>query len=223
MSFQPADSMSLALFSGFCALMLGLIVYAFHKAQVAHKFLYVFLAYVVLLSAAAASGLVRDHVLPAAPLLFASLFLLALIYAFSSAGARIAGHFSVAALVGFQGFRLPLELILHRWVEVGTIPATMSWNGQNLDILSGIAALALMPIAGRSRVIAWVFQVLGFALLMNVLRVVILSSPFPFSWNLENPLQLAMYFPYVLIAPLFVAPALFGHLVLARKLLGATN
>jgi hypothetical protein len=53
---------------------------------------------------------------------------------------------------------------------------------------------------------------------VNVLRVVVLSSPFPFAWPLANPLQLALYFPYVLIAPLFVGAALAGHLVAFRAL-----
>jgi hypothetical protein len=30
------------------------------------------------------------------------------------------------ALVAFQGFRLPLELVLHSWVAQGVIPSTMT-------------------------------------------------------------------------------------------------
>lgn len=219
MSFQPADSFSLALFAAFCVLMAGLIFCAFKKAKVNLKFYFIFAGYIFLISALVLSGLLRQHTIPLLPLLFFTLIIMAIAFAFSSAGARIASTFSLAALIGFQGFRFPLELILHHWVAVGTIPSTMSWNGQNFDIVSGILSLATMPFVSQSRALAWRVQILSFALLINVMRVVILSSPFPFSWPLENPLQLALYFPYVLIAPLFVAPALFGHLVIFRKLL----
>lgn len=104
--------------------------------------------------------------------------------------------FSLTSFVGFQVFRLPLELLLHHWANHGTIP----W-------------------VSRFRWIAWSTQLVGLALLINVVRVVVMSSPFPFSWQLENPLQLVMYFPYALIGPLFVGVALAGHLLTFRKLL----
>ena len=37
--------------------------------------------------------------------------------------------------------------------------------------------------------------------------------------TVKNPIQLIMYFPYALIAPLFVMPALIGHIITIRILL----
>lgn len=218
MNFQAADNLSLILFSLFSLFMLGLIVYAFQKAQVAKKYYGVFAVYLFGLSALVISGVVSAHIIPAVPMLFVISMLLAISFACCSVGYQIAHHFSLAALVGFQSFRLPLELVLHRWAQTGTIPETMTWTGQNFDIITGVSSLVLFSLVNRHRVFAWIFQIVGFGLLLNVLRVVIMSSPFPFSWPLENPLLLALYFPYVLIVPLFVAPALFGHIVLFRKL-----
>ena len=124
----------------------------------------------------------------------------------------------VVWLVGLQTFRLPLELILHHWAEIGTIPKTMTWTGSNIDIVAGIVALLFTPLLRFHKKLVWVPQLIGFFLLLNVLRVVLMSSPFPFSWELETPLLLAMYFPYVLIAPLFVLPAFMAHLLLFKKL-----
>ena len=52
---------------------------------------------------------------------------------------------------------------------------------------------------------------IGFALLANVARVVVMSSPLPFAWGVEPPLQLGMHLPYALIVPICVGGALAGH------------
>lgn len=42
----------------------------------------------------------------------------------------------------------------------------MTWSGENLDIIRGTTAAALAPLARRPAV-AWVANVIGFALLEN--------------------------------------------------------
>jgi hypothetical protein len=120
--------------------------------------------------------------------------------------------------VAFQGFRLPLEIVLHWWVEDGTIPATMTWSGSNFDIVSGIVAIVAAPWANR-RAIAWCANIVGIVLLANVARVALFSLPVPFGWNVSPPLMLAMHLPYAWIVPICVAGALCGHIVLTRALL----
>ncbi len=129
----------------------------------------------------------------------------------------------VAWLLAFQGFRLPLELVLHSWVEQGVIPSTMTWTGANWDILSGIVALGLAPFCRRSRAAAWVGNLVGFLLLLNVGRVAVLSAPVPFGWKDVTPkLELPLHLPYALIVPVCVGGALIGHLALTRALLRPT-
>lgn len=125
------------------------------------------------------------------------------------------------ALVAFQGFRLPLEIVLHWWVADGTIPATMTWSGSNVDIVSGVVAIVAAPWA-RHRGVAWLANIVGIVLLANVARVAVLSSPVPFGWNVSPPLTLAMHLPYAWIVPVCVAGALCGHIVLTRALLTRT-
>jgi hypothetical protein len=122
-------------------------------------------------------------------------------------------------LIAFQGFRLPLELVLHSWVRQGVIPESMTWNGSNWDILSGIAALALAPLSLRSKVAAQAANMIGFVLLVNVGRVAVLSSPVPFGWQDVTPkLLLPYHLPYALIVPVCVGGALAGHVILTRAL-----
>lgn len=178
-----------------------------------------FLTFVVLFSLIVASGAPSNYFLPVVPLLLIGNLLLCVWFSFSVYGLALATCFSLQALIGFQCFRIPLEIILHHWSDLGTVPETMTWTGQNYDIVSGLAALFLFPFVQRRQFVAWIPSCLGLLLLINVLRVVVMSAPFSFSWSLERPLQLIMYMPYALIVPLCVAPALIGHLVVLRILL----
>jgi hypothetical protein len=174
------------------------------------------------------SGVLSTHPMPALPLYMAVNNLVALGLGLSAVGGWLSRGLPLAALVAFQGFRLPLELVLHDWARQGTIPETMTYSGQNLDILSGLCALVAAPLASRSRAAAWIANLVGCALLANVARVAILSSPLPFAWAVTPRLRLAEHLPYALIVPLAVSAALFGHVVLTRALLsrpatGATS
>lgn len=126
-------------------------------------------------------------------------------------------------LVGFQGFRLPLELVLHTWANSNTIPRTMTWDGANFDIISGVVALVAAPLAGKHRGVAWAANIIGLVLLLNVGRVAVMSSPLPFAWKVEPPLLLGLYLPYAWIVPVCVAGALAGHIVLTRALLRSSE
>lgn len=162
------------------------------------------------------TGAVLDNFMLAMPFLGLS-NLAAVALATSPLGRRLA-TLPAAWLVGFQAFRLPLEVVLHSWGDQGSIPMTMTWSGSNLDVFAGIAALLAAPFAER-RAVAWLFSVVGLGLLLNVMRVAVLSAPFPFSWGQEPPLLLPAFVPLYLIVPVCVAGALCGHLVLIRKLL----
>jgi hypothetical protein len=126
---------------------------------------------------------------------------------------------SLPALVAFQGFRLPLELVLHSWVAQGVIPETMTWSGRNWDIISGVLALVAALFCRRSIVWAWIANLVGLVLLVNVMRVAVLSSAVSFGWPVTPKLELIYHLPYALIIPVCVGGALIGHIALTRALL----
>ena len=218
MTFIPADSISLVIFLILSFLMLAMILLGFKKIKPGIKGPAIWAGYFIIFNVVVLSGLPAKHIIPIVPLLFISLLGLYIYLALSEVGTKTVATFSPAVLIGFQVFRLPLELVLHQWASVGTVPVTMTWTGQNFDIVTGVLSLISIPFLKGSRKLASTVNVIGFLLLLNVLRVVVMSSPLPFSWPLENPLQLIFYYPYCLIAPLFVGPALFGHIVAFRKL-----
>lgn len=145
--------------------------------------------------------------------------------ALSPLGRRFAERVPVAALVGFQSFRLPLELVLHSWYEQGVMPVQMTYAGDNLDIVTGCLALVTGLLlwrgrAGRGSVLA--FNVVGLGLLLNVMSVAIRSLPGPLrAYAADPPLLLPLQAPYTWIVSICVAGALFGHVVALRWWLGA--
>lgn len=219
-TFIPASNFSLFTFLVLAVITIGTIIYGAYKVDrsLSKKISIFLLIWIAVLSAVVQSGVLKDHLIPAVPMFFAFIGLGAVFFGMSPWGLKLA-TLPIWTLVLFQCFRLPLELILHSWATQGTIPATMTWTGQNFDIITGLLALVVIFKPLRNQNIYWIFNSIGFLLLLNVLRVAVMSSPLPFSWNLDNPLQLVLYMPYALIGFVFVWSALAGHIILTRALL----
>jgi hypothetical protein len=180
-------------------------------------------AWLVVTAVVSASGVLEAPGLPPRALVFmAGTNLVAVIFACSRAGTRLVVGLPVAALVGFQAFRLPLELVLHRWYVEGVLPVQMTYAGRNFDIVSGILGLAIglwLWRRGPSRPLVWLFNLVGLGLLLTVGSIAVLSSPVPFrTFMNEPPVLLVFQAPYGWIVPMCVAPALAGHLLVFRWL-----
>jgi hypothetical protein len=171
----------------------------------------------------AASGAFRqwDRVPPPFALLVLAILLLGARLAFSGLGRQVATHVPLWALVGIQAFRLPLELAMHALVDRGIMPAQMSYSGLNFDIVTGataiiVAALVATGRGGRRLVMGW--NLLGLALLINIVTVAILSTP-RFAYFGQDRLNVFVtYPPFVWLPAVMVLAALAGHLVIFRAL-----
>jgi len=221
-SFVRPSLVSTGVFLGICATVVALVLTGIARVAPAWRSRAVAVAAGWLALTAAAAYGIRGAELAVIPF-FAASNLAAVALALSPVGKRLA-TLPVVALVGFQVFRLPLEMVLHDWYLGGSIPVQMSWSGQNIDVLSGIVAAALAALALRielpSRAL-WGFQALGLGLLVNVARIAVQSAPTPLRQFPEDPpLLLAWFVPYTWIVTVCVAGALAGHLVLLRKQLG---
>ena len=175
--------------------------------------------YCVAIAAIVYSGIIERAFIPFGPLFIFATVAIAIALGFSPLGLKIAKSVRIEWLVAFQGFRLPLELVLHQWYLNGTIPKSMTWDGSNWDIVSGVlACFAFAFVRGRLW-LAWTVNIVGIILLINVARVAIMSSPVPFGWNIDPPLELILYLPYAYIVPICVGGAAMGHVILTRRLL----
>lgn len=153
--FHPASEGSVFAFVVIVAVVIAMFLAAVHHAcRTAPDGLVTTLKIAVavggwlgLLNWLVASGRLQAFPLHGLPFFFLSILLASFAVALSPLGTRLADTLSLAALVGFQSFRLPLELVLHEWAAQGTIPGTMTWTGQNWDIVSGIVCFAAAPWA----------------------------------------------------------------------------
>ncbi|MEQ1856627.1 MAG: hypothetical protein ABL963_09155 [Longimicrobiales bacterium] len=145
-----------------------------------------------------------------------------LLLAFSRVGARLATGLPLAVLVGYQVFRVPLEVLLHRLYVEGVIPVEMTYEGRNFDVVTGLTAAVLAILlakgrASRKLVIAW--NALGLVLLANIVAVAVLATPTPFQLFTDGPPNLLpSMLPYVWLPTVLVQAALLGHLLVFRAM-----
>jgi hypothetical protein len=158
--------------------------------------------------------------------LLVGILALAGLLSFGASGDRLARGVPLWALVAVQGFRLPLELAMHALSERGIMPEQMTYTGWNFDIVTGLTALGVALAIGTGRagaglVRAW--NVLGLALLVNVVAIAILSTP---RFRLFGDTQVnvfVMYAPFVWLPSVMVLAAFAGHLIVFRALHGRAS
>src|SRR6476469_1639245 len=178
-------------------------------------------------AAAALSGVLGRFDLRPPPMViwFASMIAMTLALAWSSFGRRFADKLPFVALIGFQAFRLPLELVMHRAAAAGIMPNVMTFTGYNFDIVTGATALPLALAAWRRPLPRWLillWNATGQILLIVVAAVAFAASPVFRAFGDDQLNVWVTQFPYVWIA-VMVAAALFGHVVTLRKLLAESR
>lgn len=184
----------------------------------------VLVAWFALTGALAGAGLLSrfDVLPPPLMLVVVPAFVALTALAFSPFGTLLARHTPLAALVGFQAFRIPLEVMLHQLGLDGVLPVQMTWDGMNWDVVSGATAALVGAWAAFGRVprvvlLAW--NLLGTLLLAVIVTIAVLSAPVPFRafWN-EPANTIVATFPFVWLPTVLVQAAWFGHLLVFRRL-----
>ena len=210
--------------------LVGFGVHRFAGTRPALSFALVASAWLLLSAILGLSGFLQDFTaLPPRPLaLMVPTLALPCWLAFSRAGARLASVTPLALLVGFQAFRLPLELVMHRAAVEGTMPPQMTYTGSNFDIVTGATALVIGVAALYRPLPRWLllgWNTLGSGLLLAILVIAVASLPTFHAFGTE-PQRLntwVTYFPFVWLPAGLVSSALLGHLLLWRRLLSTTE
>jgi hypothetical protein len=170
----------------------------------------------------AASGMLArfDVRPPPIAFLFAGTIALGIALGVSRVGGRVAEGLPLHVLVMAQGFRLPLELIMHAAANEGTMPKVMSYGGYNFDIVTGASALLVGALLkrGAPRTIAYAWNALGVVLLLVIIGVALLSSPLVRAFGDDQLNTWVAYVPFVWLPSILVACAIAGHIVVWRRL-----
>ncbi len=141
----------------------------------------------------------------------------------SKVGTLLARNVPLWMLIGVQGFRLPLELFMHRAAEEGVMPVQMSYSGWNFDIVTGATALIVSALAATGRAsltLAKAWNAFGIATLTTIVTVALASTPMFRAFGTE-PARVntfVTHFPFVWLPAACVFFAAAGHIVIARAL-----
>lgn len=183
------------------------------------------LAWLAFTGALGASGVLDVWTMPPRVMpLFALLMIVTVSLATSSHGRALAVGLPWWALIGYQVFRLPVEIMLHRAYDQGVIGVQMTWSGRNFDVVTALLAGALGLWLWRRgeqapppRGLVWAWNLLGLGLLINIVAIAVASTP-TFAAFPGPPNTFVAHFPYVWLPSVMVAAALLGHLLVFRRL-----
>ena len=119
--------------------------------------------------------------------------------------------------------RVPVELVLY-WLFIGgLVPEVMTFEGRNIDILSGILAIVVFFAAFRgdnvNRPLLIAYNLLGLALLANIVGTAVVSLPSPMQMMaFDQPNRAVLFFPYIWLPTIVVPIVFFAHLASLWKI-----
>ncbi|MEZ4454361.1 MAG: hypothetical protein R3B09_33220 [Nannocystaceae bacterium] len=135
-------------------------------------------------------------------------------------GRALATGLPLAALIGFQVFRVPAELILDELYREGVVPVQMTFEGLNFDIALGASAPLVAWLVARGKMPRWAVRVWNFAglgLLAAVVTIASLSMPSPIRLFMNEPTNIIVAsLPWAWLPTVLLMLALFGHLLVFR-------
>ncbi|RXH55843.1 hypothetical protein GRAN_2700 [Granulicella sibirica] len=145
---------------------------------------------------------------------------------FFPAGKRLADNMKLDWTILLHTVRIPVEITLFYLFLAHQVPALMTFEAGNIDILAGLTAPIIWWARRKGKLnnklfLTW--NAFCLVTLANVVARALLSAPFRFQRiAFDQPTVAVLYFPFVLL-PAFIVPAvLFCHLATLRTLLVPT-
>lgn len=120
-----------------------------------------------------------------------------------------------------QVFRILIEIVLWQLHQRGHVPEQMTFEWLNFDIIAGItapiAAFAFFGQGRNFRILGIIWNIIGLALLINIVTIAILSIPA--IGQFDQPNIFVTWFPYIWLPGFAVPFALFLHAMSLRQLI----
>jgi len=132
-------------------------------------------------------------------------------------------HTEPSSILVLQSFRIAVEILLWLLFIQSLAPVQMTFEGRNLDVLSGLTALPVAWLASRENLSPfWMatWNVVCLGLLINILATAVLSMPTPLRVFMNEPANtIVSRFPVVWLPALLVPMAYGLHFLSLRQLL----
>lgn len=143
-------------------------------------------------------------------------------------GKKFIDRLNLKTLTLFHIIRIPVELVLFWLYIYKAVPQLMTFEGRNLDIISGLTAPLLCYVGflnhKTNKTLLLIWNMFCLALLFNIVFYAILSAPTKFQQFAFLQPDIALgYFPFVFLPSLIVPLVLLAHLASIRMLLKSKN
>jgi hypothetical protein len=214
----------LAVTFGFTVLLgIGIFSKAMHFSK---PFLIFLIALVMVQSGLGLSGFYSDinTMTTRFPLLVMPLLIVLVSLFFTRKGKAFIDSMDIKTLTALHVIRVLVELVLLGLYIHKTIPQAMTFEGRNLDILSGLTVPLVYYFGfvkkqlSTSVLIMW--NAACMLLLLNVVANAFLSLPGRFErFGFEQPNIAVGYFPYLLLPAILVPLVLFSNVAAIRQLI----
>ncbi|MDJ1483199.1 hypothetical protein QNI16_22060 [Cytophagaceae bacterium YF14B1] len=208
-----------------------LTVFAFYKAAKQSKVtLFVILSWLIIQMMVSYTGFYTNtQAIPPRSIFFLAPPLLCIcILSITSSGKYFLSQLDIKTLTLLHSIRIPVELVLFWLFSYKVIPEVMTFEGRNLDILSGLSAPFIYYFGfvrqQLNRTVLLVWNILCLVLLLNVVIHAILSFPYPFQqFGFDQPNIAVLHFPFVWLPSGVVPLVLLSHIASIRQLLYPIN
>jgi hypothetical protein len=192
------------------------------KNRIRNRFLIALLGWALIISIASLAGFTgKFDLFPVNVAPFILLPLVTITWAVASKNMQdVLVHVPPAFLTNLQVFRVFVEILLWAFFVQGIVPEQMTFEGRNLDILSGIFGGLVGLFFIKNKKIVWLYNLGGLLLLINIVTVAVLSMPTPFRVFMEEPVNTIVVTWPTIFLPTFLVPLAYGlHFLSIRELL----
>lgn len=218
------DNLPLSISVGFALITLVTLL-LFYKASGENKVLTLILVVIAALQAALSlNGFFLDsEAMPPRTSMIAIPMLVVTILLFrSKPGMRAVQRFNFEWFAWLHTVRIPVEIILYLLSAHALIPESMTFEGRNFDIFSGLSAPLIAyfgyrkKMLGRPVLIAW--NLICLLLVLHVVSTGTFAAPSPFQFlHLDQPNFAVLHFPFVWLPGMVVPVVIIGHVMFLRK------
>ena len=212
-------------------LTVGIFFYAIYRAglqSTAAKVLLAFtLLWLIVQAILASKGFFQNFdVIPPRTFAFGPLPFFILTFAYLIFGRKFLDQLPLTVLTWIHVIRIPVECVLLWLSQNGLVPVEMTFEGRNLDILSGLSAPIIYFLAFRNgrvnRNLLIIWNIVALCLLTNIVTIAVLAFPSRFQMiAFEHPNIGVTLFPFVWLPAVIVPIVFFCHVASLYKLLAS--
>lgn len=210
----------------FIALTAGCVAMFYFASRKHTPLLLVVIALAAIQAALASTGFFTDtQSFPPRLLYIIAPGVLLMILAFSTEkGKRIIDRFDLKTYTWLHSVRIIVEIVL-LWLFIHELlPQSMTFEGRNFDILSGLTAPLIVWLGFKknkiNKPLVLIWNVICLILVLQVVMTGVFSAPSPFQkLAFDQPNVAVLYFPFIWLPGIVVPIVIFGHLVAIRRLM----